>query len=91
MVLQTDRSFVQVTLATAFQIQTHQIYHTVFGFFKLGPQEFCTKIPCNLHHAFRCVCLNSIELFAVDDVVLNTVLQRFFKKRPGVVQRHARG
>ena len=88
MVLQRHSRCLHIAVATAFQIQAHQIHHPVFGFLKLGSQKFGAEVTCDLHHAFGCVCLNSIDFLVVDDVVLKSVLQRLLEKRTRIVQRY---
>ena len=77
-----------ITIVAVLQVQAHQIDHAIFRFFKLRSQKLCAKVACNLHHAFGRIFADGIQFLAVDDVVLNAVLQSLLKKRPRVIQRH---
>ena len=86
MVAQRFSRLPQITVAAGFKIKAHQIDHALFGFFKLGAQEFASEVACNLHHAFRRFGANQGQFLRVDDAVLYAVLKRFFKKRARVIQ-----
>ena len=89
MLRQSNCRLMQIAAVTMFQKQTHQIDHAVFGFFKIRAQKLGTKIARYLHHAFGRIAADDIQLCAVDDVILNTILHGFFKKRPRIVKRYA--
>ena len=86
MVAQGHRCCLQVAAVGVLQVQAHQIDDALLGFFKLGAQKFGSKVACNLHHAFWRIIVDGVKLVTANDVVLNAVLQRLFKKRPRVVQ-----